>query len=141
MSINTLLITPPFTQLNTAYPATAYIKGFLDSKGVQTTQMDLSIELFTAVFNKEFIDAIFKQAAMLSNKELPLVWNQKEDYINKVDSVMNYLRVQEVTAAYQIVHKDYLPHGHRRIKLNKDLTTEFGKLGILDKAKHIATLL
>jgi len=37
------------------------------------------------------------------------------------------------------VHKDYLPHGHRRIKLDKDLTTEFGKLGVLDKAKHVAT--
>jgi hypothetical protein len=65
MSINTLLITPPFTQLNTAYPATAYIKGFLDSKNVSTTQIDLSIELFTAVFTKEFIDAIFKQAEIL----------------------------------------------------------------------------
>ena len=140
MSINTLLITPPFTQLNTAYPATAYIKGFLESKNVKATQLDLSIELFTAVFTKEFIDAIFKQADLLGNKELPLVYNQKEEYINKVESVMNYLRVQEVTAAYQIVHKDYLPHGHRRIKLDKDLTAEFGKLGILDKAKHIATL-
>ncbi|MDP5104781.1 MAG: cobalamin B12-binding domain-containing protein, partial [Polaribacter sp.] len=140
MAISTLLITPPFTQLNTAYPATAYLKGFLDSKNVKTEQMDLSIELFTAVFTKEFIDAIFKQAAMLGNKELPLVWKQKEEYINKVDAVMNYLRVQEVTAAYQIVHKDFLPHGHRRIKLAQDLSTEFGKLGILDKAKHIATL-
>ena len=140
MSVNTLLITPPFTQLNTAYPATAYIKGFLDSKNVPTTQIDLSIELFTAVFTKEFIDAIFKQAEMLGNKEYELVYQQKEDYINKVDSVMNYLRVQEVTAAYQIVHKDYLPHGHRRIKLDKDLSAEFGKLGVLDKAKHIATL-
>jgi hypothetical protein len=105
MSINTLLITPPFTQLNTAYPATAYIKGFLDSKDVKATQMDLSIALFSAVFTKEFIDAIFKQADMLGNKDLLLVYNQKEEYINKVDSVMNYLRVQEVTAAYQIVHK------------------------------------
>jgi len=59
MSINTLLITPPFTQLNTAYPATAYIKGFLNSKNVKATQMDLSIGLFTAVFTKEFINAIF----------------------------------------------------------------------------------
>ncbi|MCD8404562.1 radical SAM protein [Tenacibaculum dicentrarchi] len=140
MAINTLLITPPFTQLNTAYPATAYIKGFLNSKDVNATQMDLSIELFTAVFTKEFIDAIFKQAEMLGNNDFPLVGNQQEDYIDKVDSVMNYLRVQEVTAAYQIVHKDFLPHGHRRIKLAKNLTTEFGKLGILDKAKHIATL-
>jgi hypothetical protein len=140
MAINALLITPPFTQLNTAYPATAYIKGFLESKNVTATQVDLSIELFTAVFTKEFIAAIFKQADLLGNKELPLVYNQKEEYIHKVDSVMNYLRSQEVTAAYQIVHKDYLPHGHRRVLLQKDLTTEFGKLGILDKAKHVATL-
>ena len=73
MSINALLVTPPFTQLNTAYPATAYIKGFLESKNVNATQMDLSIELFTAVFNKEFIDAIFKQADLLGNKDLLLV--------------------------------------------------------------------
>ncbi|GGF69756.1 B12-binding domain-containing radical SAM protein [Wenyingzhuangia marina] len=140
MPVNTLLITPPFTQLNTAYPATAYIKGFLDNKGIKTTQMDLSIELFTAVFTGEFIDAIFKQADLLKNYDFPLVWKQKQEYIDKVDMVMNYLRVQEVTAAYQIIHKDFLPHGHRRIKLEKDLSTEFGMLGILDKAKHIATL-
>ncbi|ANW96073.1 radical SAM protein [Wenyingzhuangia fucanilytica] len=140
MPVNTLLITPPFTQLNTAYPATAYIKGFLDSKGVKTTQMDLSIELFTAIFTSDFIDAIFKQADLLKNYDFPLVWKQKQEYIDKVDMVMNYLRVQEVTAAYQINHKDFLPHGHRRIKLEKDLSTEFGMLGILDKAKHIATL-
>lgn len=97
MSVNTLLITPPFTQLNTAYPATAYIKGFLDSKNVPTTQLDLSIELFTTIFTKQFIDAIFKQAEMLGNKEYSLVYEQKEDYINKVDSVMDYLRLQEVT--------------------------------------------
>ncbi|MDO6802949.1 B12-binding domain-containing radical SAM protein [Wenyingzhuangia sp. 1_MG-2023] len=140
MSVRVLLITPPFTQLNTAYPATAYIKGFLDCNDLKVSQLDLSIELFTAVFTTEFIDAIFKQAEMLENYEFPLVWKQKEDYIAKVEMVMNYLRQQEVTAAYQINHKDFLPHGHRRVKLEKDLSAEFGKLGVLDKAKHIATL-
>lgn len=140
MSIKILLVTPPFTQLNTAYPATAYLKGFLDSKGVKVTQMDLSIELFTSIFTEEFIDAIFKQAELLENYDFPLVWKYKEDYIAKVETVMNYLRVQEVTAAYQIVHKDFLPQGHRRAKLQNDLSSEFGKLGILDKAKHVATL-
>ncbi len=140
MSIHTLLITPPFTQLNTAYPATAYIKGFLDSKGVKTTQIDLSIELFTAIFTKDFVAAIFKQAAMLGHKEYPLVLNLQQEYIDKVDTVMSYLRNQEVTAAYQIVHKDFLPFGHRRVLLETDLSNDFGKLGILDKAKHIATL-
>ncbi|MFY9243129.1 MAG: radical SAM protein [Polaribacter sp.] len=140
MSVNVLLITPPFTQLNTAYPATAYIKGFLGSKNVKATQMDLSIELFTAVFTKDFISAIFKQAEMLGNNDFPLVNQQKDAYINKVDVVMNYLRVQEVTAAYQIAQKHFLPQGHRIIKLKNNLTSEFGTLGILDKAKHLATL-
>ncbi|MGY6647332.1 B12-binding domain-containing radical SAM protein [Wenyingzhuangia sp. IMCC45574] len=140
MPVKLLLVTPPFTQLNTAYPATAYLKGFLESKGVEVTQMDLSIELFTSIFTGEFIDAVFKQAELLENNDFPLVWKFREDYISKVDTVMDYLRVQEVTAAYQIVHKDFLPQGHRRVKLEKDLSTEFGLLGILDKAKHVATL-
>ena len=75
MSINTLLITPPFTQLNRAYPATTHIKSFLDSKDVKATQMDLSVALFSTVFTKEFIDAIFKQADMLGNKDLLLVYS------------------------------------------------------------------
>lgn len=140
MSVNILFVTPPFTQLNTAYPATAYLKGFLDAKGVQVTQLDLSIELFTSIFTSEFVTALFKQAELLENYDFPLVWKFKEDYIAKVDLVMDYLRVQEVTAAYQISHPDFLPQGHRRSVLQDDLSTEFGKLGILDKAKHMATL-
>jgi hypothetical protein len=42
MSVKTLLVTPPFTQLNTPYPATAYLKGFFDAKGIPTSQCDLS---------------------------------------------------------------------------------------------------
>ena len=52
MSINTLFRTPPFTQLNTAYPATAHIKSFLDSKDVKATQMDLSIAVFDSVYQR-----------------------------------------------------------------------------------------
>mgnify|MGYP000383148432 CR=1 FL=1 len=31
MQTKLLFITPPFTQLNTAYPASAYLKGFFDA--------------------------------------------------------------------------------------------------------------
>lgn len=140
MALRILLITPPFTQLNTAYPATAYLKGFLQEHDVHVEQMDLSIELFSSIFTSEFLDAIFKQADLFNNREFPLVGKQRQEYINKVDVVMNYLRHQEVTSAYQIIHKDFLPHGHRRIKLEKDLSHAFGQLGVLDKAKHLATL-
>jgi len=58
--INILLITPPFTQLNTPYPATAYLKGFLDEQGIPANQCDLSIELFNKIFTKDFITLLFK---------------------------------------------------------------------------------
>jgi len=47
------LITPPFTQLNTPYPATAYIKGFLNTKNISATQADLGIEVILKLFSKE----------------------------------------------------------------------------------------
>ena len=141
MAIKALLITPPFTQLNTPYPATAYLKGFLDTKGVDTSQCDLSIELFTKVFTKDFITRIFQEAETNQSFEFPLVWEQKEEYIAKVDVVIAYLRRQEVTAAYQVLHHDFLPQAHRCLnKKEEDLDWAFGNLGVLDKAKHMATL-
>jgi len=141
MAIKALLITPPFTQLNTPYPATAYLKGFLDEQGVRTTQCDLSIELFTKVFTKDCITRIFKEAETNQSFEFPLVWEQKEEYIAKVDVVIAYLRRQEVTAAYQVLHQGFLPQAHRCLnKKEEDLDWAFGNLGVLDKAKHMATL-
>jgi len=40
-----LLLTPPFVQLNTPYPATAQLTGWLRLHGVAATQRDLSIEV------------------------------------------------------------------------------------------------
>lgn len=141
MAIKTLLITPPFTQLNTPYPATAYLKGFLEEHGVHTDQCDLSIELFLKVFSKEFILRVFQEAEANKSYEFPMVWEQREEYIAKVDFVVAYLKKQEVTSAYQILHKEFLPQAHRREKsVQEDLDWAFGNLGVLDKAKHMATL-
>ena len=140
MPVKTLLITPPFTQLNTPYPATAYLKGFLDEQGLAVAQCDLSIELFNKVFTKDFIQSVFNEAASNESIEFPLVWEQRNEYINKVDFVIKYLQHHEVTAAYQINHKEFLPKAHRS---NIDLESfdyAFGNLGILDKAKHLATI-
>ena len=67
MQSEVLLITPPFTQLNTAYPATAYLKGFLEEHEVSVSHSDLSIELFTAVYSRDFLRTIFQEARELGN--------------------------------------------------------------------------
>ena len=140
MAIKTLLITPPFTQLNTPYPATAYLKGFLDEKGVLVEQCDLSIELFSKVFTADFIHKVFQEADHHKSYEYPLVWQQREEYIHKVEMVISYLQHQEVTQAYQILHHGFLPQAHRALNIEEDLSWAFGNLGILDKAKHYATI-
>ena len=140
MSIKTLLITPPFTQLNTPYPATAYLTGFLQAQGLDTFQCDLSIELFNKVFTKDFISHVFSEAEAQQHFDFPLVWEQREDYINKVELVIAYLRKQEVTTAYQLLNASFLPQAHRSEVDEEELAYAFGNLGVLDKAKHLATL-
>ena len=140
MATKTLLITPPFTQLNTPYPATAYLKGLLDEKGVLVDQCDLSIELFSKVFTADFISKVFLEADFYKSYEYPLVWQQREEYIHKVEMVIRYLQHQEVTQAYQILHHGFLPQAHRALNIEEDLSWAFGNLGILDKAKHYATI-
>ena len=88
MSTKVLLVTPPFTQLNTPYPAIMYLKGFLQSKNISVSQCDLSIELFRSIFTNSFIRNIFQEADKLKSYEHQLVWEQRAEYINKVDLVI-----------------------------------------------------
>ena len=75
MSQKILLITPPFVQLNTPYPATAYLTGFLKQEGYHVCQRDLAIELFLSLLSKEGLSHIFKAVednyADFEDDELP----------------------------------------------------------------------
>ena len=50
-----LLVAPPMTQLNTPYPATAYLTGFLRlhaaELGLAVTQADASLGLFLRLYS------------------------------------------------------------------------------------------
>lgn len=140
MSIKTLLITPPFTQLNTPYPATAYLKGFLESKNLATAQCDLSIELFTEIFTSNFIKKVFQEAQDLESFEFPLVWGNRKMYISKVDKVIKFLQIQDIITAKELLQDNFFPAGHRMINVNKKINWQDGDIGIIDKAKHYGTL-
>ena len=135
-----LLITPPFTQLNTAYPATAYLKGFLEEKGIATEQCDLSIELFTIIFNSEFLELMFQEAKELGNFNFPAIIESKAHYCSRVDKVIAFLQQQDIANATEILKEDFLPQGHRLSKVNSQISWAEGEEGIIDKAKHYSTL-
>jgi hypothetical protein len=56
-----LLITPPMTQLNTPYPATAYLTGFLKQQGYTVTQRDLAIDLLLDIFSRQGLEKLLDQ--------------------------------------------------------------------------------
>lgn len=136
-----LLITPPFTQLNTPYPATAYLKGFFATKGITAFQMDLGIEVILQLFSKEGLVQLFGQVnttKTLSENAQRIVVLQK-DYIKTIDAVVAFLQGKNPTLARQICSGDFLPEASRFAQLD-DLEWAFGNMGLQDKAKHLATL-
>lgn len=143
MKSELFVITPPFTQLNTPYPATAYIKGFLNTKGIASTQADLGIEVILALFSKKGLNDLFNQAE--TNKTLTFSVNVqrilalKEEYLKTIDAVIAFLQGKNPTLALQICQEDFLPEASRFSQL-EELDWAFGAMGTQDKAKHLATL-
>ncbi|HQC07138.1 MAG TPA: radical SAM protein, partial [Kaistella chaponensis] len=99
-----LLITPPFTQLNTPYPATAYIKGFLNTKNISSYQIDLGIEVILALFSKSGIEKIFSKTPSLegTSENSKRIFALREEYIKTIDQVILFLQNKNPTLARQI---------------------------------------
>ena len=136
-----LLVTPPFTQLNTPYPATAYIKGFLNTKGISVYQMDLGIEVILELFSKKGLTAIFEavDAQNIISENAQRIFALKEDYLLTIDVVVTFLQGKNPTLSRQICQENFLPEASRFEQLD-DMEWAFGSMGIQDKAKHFATL-
>jgi hypothetical protein len=135
------LITPPFTQLNTPYPATAYIKGFLNTKDIDSVQADLGIEVILKLFSKKGLNDLFRIATMNDavSDNSKRIFALQEEYIKTIDAVIRFLQGKNPTLALQICQEDYLPEASRFAQL-EELDWAFGSMGTQDKAKHLATL-
>ena len=137
-----LLITPPFTQLNTPYPATAYIKGFLNTKNISAYQMDLGIQVILELFSKEGLENLFQVSGFKFQEFEPnsqRIYSLKDDYIKTIDSVIAFLQGKNPSLARQICSGNFLPEASRFDQLD-DMEFAFGSMGMQDKAKHLATL-
>lgn len=136
-----LLITPPFTQLNTPYPATAYIKGFLNTKNISSSQADLGIEVILKLFSKDGIRKIFDKEINIRtiSENAQRIFSLRDEYIKTIDQVISFLQGKTPTLARQICSMNFLPEASRFNQLD-DMEFAFGNMGLQDKAKHLATL-
>lgn len=136
-----LLITPPFTQLNTPYPSTAYLKGFLNTKNICSFQMDLGIEVILELFSKDGLAKVFEGVSDVSalSENSRRIFAMRDEYVNTIDQVILFLQNSNPTLARQICTMNFLPEAFRFNQLD-DLEYAFGNMGLQDKAKHLATL-
>ncbi|TXI90673.1 MAG: radical SAM protein [Chryseobacterium sp.] len=136
-----LLITPPFTQLNTPYPATAYIKGVLNTKNISSYQVDLGIDVILELFSKDGIQKVFSKEIDLhsTSENSQRIYALREEYLKTIDQVITFLQDKTPTLARQICSMNFLPEASRFNQLD-DMEFAFGNMGLQDKAKHLATL-
>lgn len=140
------------TQLNTPYPSTAYLTGFLRGRRIEANQEDLALALVLRLLSaqglKEIaqkVDAVPPRKRSQSSRVFSA---QQSDYIATIDPVIRFLQGRDSTLAHRIVSRQYLPEGPRFSALDAYVDDEsgdplswaFGALGMHDRAKHLATL-
>jgi radical SAM superfamily enzyme YgiQ (UPF0313 family) len=149
-----LSIIPPMTQLNTPYPSTAYLTGFLRSRGFKAEQADLSIALALELLSVKGMHAIHGQMSVLRRDQhtpaTRFFAEHFESYCTTISPAIRFLQGRDPSVAHRIASRHYLPEGPRFTSLEQYIDNQqgegdalgwaFGALGLQDRAKHIATL-
>jgi len=150
-----LLITPPMTQLNTPYPATAYLTGFLKQQNYAVSQRDLAIELFLTLLTKQGLEQIHHTVednyAEFEDDELPdAIYHflaHFPEYLTCLEPTVKFLQGKNSSLALRIASRRFLPEGpefeslYQMEEMQGDVLQQaFGDLGVQDKAKYLATL-
>lgn len=151
-SLRVLSVIPPMTQLNTPYPSTAYLTGFLRSRGFDAVQEDLALALVLRLFSRDGLAEVRKCIeATPERKRSPLVkafLAHFDHYHRTIGPAVAFLQGRDPTIAHRICGRTFLPEGPRFQSLDVYIDPEggdplawaFGALGLEDRARHLATL-
>ena len=151
-----LSLIPPMTQLNTPYPSTAYLTGFLRSRSIDAVQEDLALALVLKLFTPAGLEAVrgraLAQPEAQRSGSVHAFLDQFEHYRGTIGPAIAYLQGRDSTLAHRIAARGLLPEGPRFSALDAyeemdqgdgsgdPLAWAFGALGVQDKARHLCTL-
>ncbi len=150
--VRVLSLIPPMTQLNVPYPSTAYLTGFLRSRGVDAVQEDLSLALVLALFSRDGLDRMRKLAGAMPVRRrsatVRVFLEQFDRYRAAVGPALGFLQGHDPSIGHRICGRNFLPEGPRFASLDVFIDEEggdplawaFGALGVQDRARHLATL-
>jgi len=151
-SMRVLSVIPPLTQLNTPYPSTAYLTGFLRSRGIDAVQEDLALALVLRLLSRDGLLAVRECISALSQSQrTPRVqaFDRAFDrYLATIECAVAFLQGRDPSIGHRIAGRHFLPEGPRFESLDAYIDDEggdplawaFGALGVQDRARHFATL-
>ena len=152
------------TQLNTPYPATAYLTGFLRlhaaDLGLEVAQADASLALFLRLFSAPLVEraaellaarirAARRRAAV--PRSVAHFLEHAPRYAVTVEPAIRFLQKRDPSLALRIVGRTFLPEGPRFAHLkppptagdaapDDQLASAFGTLGTTEQARYLASL-
>ena len=147
-----LSVIPPMTQLNTPYPATAYLTGFLRSRGFRAEQTDLALALVLELLSTQGLPKLQAAAQAIAPKQrsrtLKQFLNDYPRYAAAIGPALALLQGRDGSIAHRICSRAFLPEGPRFAAIDNYVDDEggdplawaFGALGVQDRARHLATL-
>jgi radical SAM superfamily enzyme YgiQ (UPF0313 family) len=156
--LRVLLLTPPMVQLNTPYPATAYLMGFLRlhaaELGLDLAQADPALELFLRLYSRAGLARVRERVSSgrrrrgrpAESAAVASFVAQADRYLETVEAAVAFLQGRDPNLAARIAGRTFLPEGPRFAALAQEaeedgpLAWAFGELGTTDRAKHVASL-
>jgi len=140
------------TQLNTPYPSTAYLTGFLRGQGEDAVQADLALALVLALLTPDGLERLQAMAAAQQEDHrtasVHCFLDNFERYRATISPTIAFLQGRDSTLSHRIAGRGFLPEGPRFAALEvygdaeaaDPLAWAFGALGQQDRARHLATL-
>ncbi len=149
-----LSVIAPMTQLNTPYPSSAYLTGFLRSRGVAAVQEDLALALALDLLSpaglQDLHAAVLATPAAARSASVAAFAAAYPRYAATIAPTIAFLQGHDATLAHRIGGRAFLPEGPRFAALDvyvdpaggdgDPLAWAFGALGVNDRARHLATL-
>jgi len=126
------------TQLNTPYPSTAYLTGFLESRNIAVEQADLGIEMVLRLFSPNGLRNIFRQLHGQKRslpKEALTMMKAEHSYVDMIGPVIAFLQGKLPDIASRLIQPGVLPQGPRFRGRRKFVRT----VSVDDRAKQWAT--
>ena len=151
-ALRVLSVIPPMTQLNTPYPSTAYLTGFLRSRDFDSVQEDLALALVLSLFSAEGLQSVRAEIEGLRPEQrtprVHVFLDAFDRYHGTIGPTLAFLQGRDSTLGHRICSRAFLPEGPRfeslDVYIDEDggdpLAWAFGALGVQDRARHLATL-